>query len=381
MHIITSLAKVVLLASHISAAGYFGGYEMMDGMSNMNCYNPCYNPCSPGQPMPTLDDSIYYDLTGYGEGVGNGMGGCSSGSCSIGGDEPAIGGGAGISQFPGQQGGQFGGQFEGQFSGQIGGQQGGQFVGQQGGQFGGQQGGQFYSPAEYQSIVLDTSSAQYTPSGSAGVASSAPSASGFASSASSASGVASSASDFSSVAAPCASNASASASSTGFASSSSFAPTVTPLYQELSQPAINGGDQQFSVLLNGNIPVNVQPSSITVGENTYPIVSSASAASAAGAASFIPSTTTVEPLFTPEELAAGAAIPIVALEGQESVTAAQLKKEQEAAKDSKNCKKTGKKSKASKKTKAAAANKKKNGVAGVSTLAALAILPLVALLF
>ncbi|KAI5171314.1 hypothetical protein NEFER03_0673 [Nematocida sp. LUAm3] len=153
----------------------------------------------------------------------------------------------------------------------------------------------------------------------------------------------------------------------------------TGTFGEISAQTL--GEQPMTVTLNGNVPVSVQPSSITVGDTTYPLAGVQQAASSHQAAGNM----SVETLLTQQDVATLAAASALSSEAAAGTTAEQLKREQELN-DKKDCKKDGKKkSKKSKKSSSSGAGnkraqKKKNGVAGVSTIAAAMILPIVAFL-
>ncbi|KAI5190059.1 hypothetical protein NEMIN01_0844 [Nematocida minor] len=290
---------------------------------NGNMYN---NACGYNpQPMQTLDDAYYYGDLEF-DAVGCNLGGCSTGGCSVQMDPtPAIGGGA----FPeqpiySQPSFPMQPSFPAQPSFPV--QQ--SFPEQVYGQ------GSFQGQESY-----EMSSGYFTESSASGAAQAHT--------------------------ATCANN---------------------PANISSQQGATSGMTEQITVLLNGNVPVEMHPTTITVGENTYPLSStpaiSAPASLTVGHAQIHDlnlSEAIIIDLPTPtrEEIAAAAAGNSAA-----GLTAAQLKKEQEMKDGDCKDKKKGKKGKSGKKgaAKAGAVQKKKNGVAGVSTLVAIAVLPIIALL-
>lgn len=158
-----------------------------------------------------------------------------------------------------------------------------------------------------------------------------------------------------------------------------------------SASANTGMTEPITVLLNGTVPVELHPSTITVGGDTFPLSGSAAAISATAQNPLLVGQTTMENIDLSEAVIISLPTPTQSeiqaerLLKEEGITAAQLKKDQEAScKDKKSsaggAKKKGKKCKKSKKCKVGKVPPKKNGVAGVSALVAIAVLPVIALL-
>ncbi|OAG29443.1 hypothetical protein NEDG_00576 [Nematocida displodere] len=276
MRRISSLSKIILLASQVSAAGWGDSY--FGGFNNNNCY----------EFGGTLDDSIYYGQDA-GSAAYNYGGGCGAAGCTLGQDYSPV-----QTDYP-----------TGQGACPIG---------------------------DRPNIVLsefETSNAYYTPAPQAAC---------------------------------------------GTAMSGGYAPAPAqtwsaPAAQTWSAPAAVpcGQTTPITMLLDGNIPVEMRPSTVTVGTTTFPLQSQGSnPARPADVGALV-----VSNLHTQEEIAASTAGAVA------GVTAAQLKKDQEAASKKKDGKKKGKGAAGDKKK---CPPKKKNGVAGVTTLVALALLPLVAVL-
>ncbi|KAI5180382.1 hypothetical protein NEOKW01_0686 [Nematocida sp. AWRm80] len=348
-----SLRKVLLAAAQVVLAQSVQGYTC--GMNNGGCGEGG---------IGSVDDRFFYgDFTdsdvwcgglptsGY---CGQGGDQCGSGSCGIGGGS-AIGGGFDQS-FGGSSIGSMGG-FGGNSMSSMGGNSmgggfdqsfGGSSIGSMGG-FGGNSmstmGGNFsqscgsnsmgggasfgqFPASEYPSVTsFDNSTAYYTPSGSY------------------------------------------SAQTQQAAAQQAMPQQIMAQQAGVSvQPLNQASGEPITLLLNGNLPVDVVPSQLTVGDVTYPLPTGVPAISSVPVAAPAVAVTDLVVVDLPlaehprpcdEEPLAG-------------TSAEQLKKEQ--------CKKDKKKKCPPKAAAKKCPPKKKSGVAGLSTLAAIAILPLVAVL-
>ncbi|KAH9386156.1 uncharacterized protein NEMAJ01_1052 [Nematocida major] len=326
MKLHTTIRKTVIAAVQIVVAKC-AMYEDFDYYGRGDGFN---NGCGYAQPMQTLDDAYYYG--DFETATPAEVGGCSLGGCGIGSGsvEPAINGG-----YSGEASFNFGACPSPAFAEQ-------------------------YAPQQY--VPEQYVPQQYAPEQTFGY----PAAGSY-------------------------------EMSTGYFNAAPVA-QVASIVQESPVPvahiascarAQEASVEPITLLLNGNVPVDMHPTTITVGDQTFPLGGAPAISSAvanpltigsADVRSLDLSSAIIQPLPTPTQAEVDAA----AATSAAGITAAQLKKEQEEKgkkgdKDGKKGKgKSGKKGSSAKK--GAAANKKKNGVAGVSTLVAIAILPIVALI-
>ncbi|KAI5134648.1 hypothetical protein NEAUS07_0887 [Nematocida ausubeli] len=333
MKIQRTIRKTFVVAVHIAVAkcAMYGDFDYFNG----DGYN---NACGGyARPQQTLDDAYYYgDYERVGADAAQlGMGGCNAGGCGISQDTPAIGFGAYPTEetFPMHQNTYVNNSFPEQaIHNQMG-----------------------YQPERYDMSTAYFNNVENVNSGYEG--------------------------SFSQNFAPVAPVA------------QSFAPVAQTGHAAtcIHSAGVNAGvsaeeTEPITILLNGSVPVNMQPTTITLGDQTYPLsnppaISASVSQLGLGAASIqdldLTSATIVPlPSLSKEEAEAAAAATAA------GITVAQLKKDQKDQDAPCKTKKSGKKSKKSGKKGAAsaAALKKKNGVAGVSTVVAIAVLPIIALL-